>query len=519
VDVCELVGAKYPAAPLGIMTVAALLPQQWEFKLIDENVEPVLDEHFEWADIICTGGMLPQQTNILSVIEKAHMYDCPVAVGGPDPTSQPELYRSADYLVLGEGEITIPMFLQDLANGITSGEYKSDEMADMTKAVIPRYDLIRFKDYIQVGVQYSRGCPYTCEFCDIIELYGRIPRTKTTQHVLKELQTLYNLGHRGHIDFVDDNFIGNKKNVKKALPVIKEWMVKHRHPFYFTTEASINLASDEQLLKMMNALDFRFVFIGIETPERDVLEFTKKKINLDKPISEAVKKISSYGMVVNAGFIIGFDNESDNIADNMINCIQESRICMAMLGRMYAIPNTQLTRRLQNEGRLFKNSSKITDLNTIIDQTTIGLNFKTIKPRLQILNDYVRVIRYIYDPTNYYERVTQTGLMIKPANRYRPSVKKIIKMIEVFFKLCYKLGFSKNTGWLYWKMLITLIFKNPKGIESAMNLAAMYIHFYEQSRHIIQKSTEEIKKVELYGEEEYEKMMLGKESILEHVSL
>ncbi|MFC2170885.1 B12-binding domain-containing radical SAM protein [Calditrichota bacterium] len=207
-DVCKLLGAKYPAAPLGLLTVAALLPQQWQFKLVDANVEPLLDAHFEWADIVCTGGMLPQQQGIFSVIDKAHQHGCPVVVGGPDPTSQPNFYQSSDYLVLGEGEITIPMFLQDLEKGCESGEYKSAERADMTKAVIPRYDLIRFSDYIQVGMQYSRGCPFNCEFCDIIELYGRKSRTKIPEQIINELQSLYDLGYRGHIDFVDDNLIG-----------------------------------------------------------------------------------------------------------------------------------------------------------------------------------------------------------------------------------------------------------------------------------------------------------------------
>ena len=183
VDICKITGAKYPAAPLGLLTVAALLPQQWDFKLVDANAESLLAEHFEWADIVCVGGMLPQQQSMLSIIDTAHQHDCPVVVGGPDPSSQPNLYQSADYLVQGEGEVTIPMFIQDLEKGCKSGEYKSDDMADMTEAVVPRFDLIRFQDYIQVGIQYSRGCPFNCEFCDIIELYGRKSRTKTQSSI------------------------------------------------------------------------------------------------------------------------------------------------------------------------------------------------------------------------------------------------------------------------------------------------------------------------------------------------
>ena len=213
VDVCEIVGAKYPAAPLGLMTAAALLPQHWQFKLIDTNVESLLDEHLEWAEIVCTGGMLPQQPNTISIIDRAHRSGCPVVVGGPDPSSQPDLYQSADYLVLGEGEVSIPLFLQALEKGITNGIFKSDEKADMNEAVIPRFDLIRFNDYIQVGIQCTRGCPFNCEFCDVIEIYGRIPRSKNSTQIIKELQTLHDLGYRGHIEA--DQYGTNLTNLVK----------------------------------------------------------------------------------------------------------------------------------------------------------------------------------------------------------------------------------------------------------------------------------------------------------------
>lgn len=265
-DVCNIVGAKYPAAPLGLLTLAALLPQHWKFKLIDENVELLTDEHLKWADIVCTGGMLPQQKNIISFIKRAHRLNCTVVVGGPDPTSQPDLYKEADFLVLGEGEVTIPMFLNELKKGAIKGIFISNERADMLNTVVPRYDLIRFRDYIMIGMQFVRGCPYNCEFCDIIELFGRTPRYKTTGQIIKELQCLYDLGHRGHIDFVDDNFIGHKKKAKELLSEIKKWTIEHDYPFYFSTEASINIAEDDELLQLMKDVDFRYLFLGIETP-------------------------------------------------------------------------------------------------------------------------------------------------------------------------------------------------------------------------------------------------------------
>ena len=509
-DVCKLVGAKYPAAPLGLMTVAALLPQHWQFKLVDENVEPLLEEHIEWADIVCTGGMLSQQKGIISVINRSHQHGRPVVVGGPDPSSQPNVYQSADYLVLNEGEITIPMFIEELAKGCRNGEFRSEEKADLTKAVIPRFDLIRFKDYLQVGIQYSRGCPFNCEFCDVIEHYGRKPRTKTPEQIIDELQYLYNSGYRGHIDFVDDNFIGNKRTVKKVLAAIKKWSKANNHPFYFSTEASINIANDEDLLEMMRDVDFRFVFVGIETPETKILELTQKKQNLNIPVSMAVKKIYSYGMIVNAGFIIGFDNESNRIADNMINCIQDSGISMAMLGTLYALPKTQLARRLKREGRLSEDSSTLRNTNTQIDQTTNGLNFITTRPRIDILKDYIRVIRYIYDPENYFKRVTYAGLSINFAPKYKTNFMGRLKLLKVFLELSKKLGFTKTTGWIFWKMFFTVLFKNPSGIEPAVNLAAMFLHFHKQSKFIIRIVSEEIENIKNSVEMNYTRITLHK---------
>jgi len=508
VEVCKIVGAKYPAAPLGLMTVAALLPQEWEFKLVDANVEPLLDEHLEWADIVCTGGMLPQQQGVLSVIDRAHGKRCPVVVGGPDPSSQPGLYESADYLVLGEGEMTIPTFVQDLERGSRSGIYTAPETADMTHAVVPRFDLIQFRDYLYVGIQYSRGCPFNCEFCDIIELYGRVPRVKSPRQIIRELQTLYDLGHRGHVDFVDDNFIGGKKNAKCVLTAMREWSRARGHPFYFSTEASINLADDEHLLQMMRDVDFRYVFVGIETPENEVLELTQKRQNMNRPIHEAVRKIHSYGMIVNAGFIIGFDNENERTAETMIRCIQDCGICMAMVGTLYALPNTQLTRRLRKEGRLFEGSSTLTDVNTQIDQTTSGLNFVTARPRSDTLKDFVAILQYIYDPVHYYERATDTALSLQSANTYRPNVVRILKTVWAFFRLCRRVGFNRTTGWLYWKMLFTVLFKKPMAIEACVNLAAMFIHFQKHSRFVIDLTNREINFIESYGEEDYNRLML-----------
>lgn len=501
-EVCDIVGAKYPAAPLGLLTVAALLPQEWNFRLIDENVEPLEDEHLLWADLICTGGMLPQQKNMLDLIERAHKAGRPVAVGGSDPSSQPELYGDADFLVLGEGEITIPMFLEDLRKGATKGRYSSPEKANMLNAVIPRFDLIKFRNYIMIGLQFIRGCPFNCEFCDIIELFGRTPRHKTCAHVINELQYLYDLGYRGHIDLVDDNFIGNKKKAKELLREIKKWTEARHHPFFFTTEASVNLAEDDELLQLMKDVDFRYVFLGIETPEKDTLASTNKTQNALRPVNESVRKILSYGIVSNGGYIIGFDSESPQIADNMIASIQESGICMAMIGLLYALPNTQLTRRLETEGRLFPLLAQ-NQGNSDIDQMTSGLNFKTRIPRSEILTNYVRVLETIFKPSNYYRRVLYTGLHIKPKYKYTPNFRTWLIYMRSFLRVCRKAGFNARTGFYYWKMFFILVVRNPRGLEPAINLATMFLHFQKQKNYIVSTTSRSILELERTGEEEF----------------
>ena len=508
-DVCKLIGKKYPAAPLGLITVAALLPQHWNFKLIDENVELLLDEHLQSADLVFTGGMLPQQKSMLDLIGRAHRLNRLIVVGGPDPTSQPDIYEEADFLVLGEGEITIPLFLDDLNKGARRGRYCSSEKADMQNAVIPRYDLVRSRDYIMIGLQFSRGCPFNCEFCDVIELFGRTPRYKKNEQIIRELQAIYDIGHRGHVDFVDDNFIGNKKKVKKLLEDVIAWSKARNYPFYYTTEASINLAEDEELLQLMKDADFRYVFVGIETPDDNTLALSNKIQNVNKPINKAILKMLSYGIVNEGGFIMGFDSDQLEIADQMISVIQDSGICMAMVGLLFAMPNTQLTRRLELENRLFVHNYQPVD-SEFVDQTTNGLNFLTLTSRVEILSRFVKVIETIYSPSNYYKRVIYTGLNIKPASKYKPDFRTVLLYMRSFLRVCKIAGFSKETGLLYWKMFFTILFRNPKGIEAAVNLAAMFIHFSKQKEYIISVTSKMITDIERTGEEAFNATMMGK---------
>jgi len=507
-DVARFVGARYSAAPLGLVTVAALLPQHWEFRLVDEAARPLAGADLEWADIVLVSGMLPQQRGVLATIERAHDKGKPVAVGGPDPTSQPHVYESADFLVLGEGEVTISPFIEDIGKGITSGLYQSDRRADMTEAVVPRFDLIRFADYMRVGVQYSRGCPFNCEFCDIIELFGRRPRTKTPEHMVAELQALYDLGYRGHVDFVDDNFIGNKTEVIEVLQTIGEWSARHDHPFYFSTEASINLAKETKLLQLMRENDFRYVFVGIESPDEDVLSETRKVQNRHVSVVDAVKTLTSYGMVVNGGFILGFDSETEHTASNMIDLIQDTGISTAMVGTLAAIPNTQLSRRLKREARLFAGGQMVVDSTEDIDQTTSGLNFATVRPRTAILRDQAKVFRSIYAPANYYERVLRTATNLVPNHRYRPNLARALKLAWAFLKVSARAGLNRHTGLLYWKTLLKVLFRNPRATETTVGMAALYVHFARQAEFVVRTIEEQVAAIETYGEENFNRLMM-----------
>jgi radical SAM superfamily enzyme YgiQ (UPF0313 family) len=326
--------------------------------------------------------------------------------------------------------------------------------------------------------------------------------------VFKELQSLYDLGYRGHIDIVDDNFIGNKKKAKELLGELKTWTKDHQYPFYFSTEASINLADDDELLQLMKDVDFRYVFLGIETPENDTLILNKKIQNVNKPIEDAVRKLLSYGIVSNGGYIIGFDSESRQIAENMIESIQKSGICMAMISLLYGLPNTQLTRRLASEGRLFQQASRSIG-ESDIDQTTSGLNFITLISRTEILKNFIRVINVIYEPSNYYKRVVYTGLNIRPHYKHTPNFRTWLIYMRSFLRVCKKAGFNAATGFYYWKMFFTVIFRNPKGIETAVNLAAMFIHFRKQKEYGITLMKHAIVEIEKTGEEDYNAKMMG----------
>ena len=493
---CEIYGARFPAPPLGLLTVAALLPPAWQCRLVNRNTEELCDADLDWADLVMTGGMLPQQADALRVIELAQRHGKPVAVGGPDVTSSPEAYRIADFRVLGEAEGIIGEFIAAWDSGVRSGTYTAEKFtADVTKTPIPRFDLLTPSHYTYFGVQFARGCPFKCEFCDIIELYGRVPRTKTPQQMLAEIDRVYDLGYRGTLDFVDDNFIGNKKAVKAFLPHLIAWQRAHGYPFAFSTEASINLADDDELLKLMRQANFFTIFVGIESPDGDTLVSMQKKQNTRRELADSVHKIYRAGMFVNAGFILGFDSEKGSVAEAMIDCIEATAIPFAMVGLLYALPTTQLTRRLAREGRLFAtaDSVQLADAAGAGDQCTAGLNFATLRPRRDILADYRRVLASIYEPTAYYGRVCRLmQLLDRPVldrsrnPGTRQAILALLDDLRLLSRLVWRIATRQPMALgPFCKSFAATARGNPRALGELGILAAFYLHLGPFARFVI----------------------------------
>jgi radical SAM superfamily enzyme YgiQ (UPF0313 family) len=489
---CELFNARYPTTPLGLITVAALLPTTWTVRLIDRNIEVLADGDFEWADLVMTGGMLPQYFDTIEIIELCRARQKPVVVGGPGVTSVPDLYSKADFQVLGEAEGIIDEFITAWEAGARQGVFEAEKFTiDVTKSPVPRFDLLKVENYLYVGVQFSRGCPFTCEFCDIIELYGRVPRAKTNAQMLHELDTLYSLGYRGHVDFVDDNLIGNKRAVKAFLPELKAWLEQHDYSFEFTTEASLNLADDDDLLRLLNAANFVGVFMGIESPDTNTLIAMRKKQNTRRNIAQSIHKIYAAGLYVTAGFIVGFDSEKGSVADAIVELIEEAAIPVCMVGLLYALPNTQLTRRLANEGRL--HADLLLDPAAGMDQCTQGLNFDTLRPRRDVLSDYRRILEKIYEPAAYANRLQRLARLLGRSNPNRQvranDSRSKLGGLEVVHRVVSKLPGAQDA---FRQAIIHCASTNPQWARIIVLLTALYLHLGPFSRHVIRKIEQQL---------------------------
>lgn len=480
--------------PLGLITVAALMPASIEFKLIDMNIEPLKDVDIAWADAVFISAMTIQQKSFAVVVQRCLAFHKPIVAGGPYVTVQHSSITDVNHLLLGEVENTLSLFVQDFAKQKALPLYAAAAThPDLSHTVIPRFDLLKLSSYVSMSIQYSRGCPFHCEFCDVWQIYGRTPRVKSAANVLAELDALHHLGWKGEIFIVDDNFIGNRQQVKnELLPALIEWQKKHQHRFHFYTETSVDLASDEPLLAAMRAAGFNAVFLGIETPANDSLKETRKLQNTAISMPDAIRKIQTYGMEVMGGFIIGFDHDAETIFEQQIDFIQKAAIPKAMVGLLNAVPGTQLYRRLLQENRLLTNM--ISGSNT----HCLTTNFLTkIDPYL-LKEGYKKVLDFLYGKRlkNYFARCSQLfdTLGESPFLQHSVSLRDIKTLIHSFI-----LQSCSRYGYQYLKFMLRNFFKHRRHFAAAVRMSIEGHHFY-----IITRETLKMDKLATLLEERYQ---------------
>lgn len=486
----KMAGLKSVIPPLGIITVAALLPPDWEIRFCDRNVSLETDADWDWCDLVIISAMLVQKPDFHNLIQKAVRLGKKVAVGGPYATSVPQdaLDSGADYLILDEGELTVPKFLEALAQGQTAGIFRSIDKPDVTTSPMPRFDLLQMSAYFMMAIQFSRGCPFNCEFCDIITLYGRKPRTKEPSQALAELQTLYDLGWRGSLFIVDDNFIGNQRNVKRFLRELIPWMEQHNYPFTFITEASVNLAEDDELLQLMIAARFYAVFLGIETPDQDSLHVTQKVQNTRNSLVEACYKINQAGLLIYAGFILGFDGERTGAGDRIQAFVADTNIPQPMLGILQALPNTALWSRLQRENRL------IADIHTTAtgDQNAL-MNFIPTRAIAEIAKEYVEGFWAMYEPAKYLRRSFQQCLNIRTTGKQQMMKLPSGKGLQVVAQLIWHQGIRRpEIRRQFWQQLWQILRKKPQALNMYLFLCLTGEHFWEYRVLARERITEQL---------------------------
>jgi len=466
--VLKFISKKATHPPLGLLTVAAMLPKEWEKKLVDMNVTTLGDKDLEWADFVFVSAMSIQKASAKEVISRCKKMDIKIVAGGPLFTTGYEEFEDVDHFVLNEAEITLPPFLEDLKNGCAQHIYTSQELPDIQKTPLPLWDLIDMKKYAVMSIQYSRGCPYDCEFCNISVLYGRKVRTKSKTQIVGELENLYSQGWRGDLFFVDDNFVGRKRKLKEEiLPAIIEWMERKRHPFSFNTEASIDLSDDDELMQCMVKAGFTSVFVGIETVNEESLAECNKVQNKNRDLVACVKKIQKFGLQVVGGFIVGFDSDPPSIFERLSVFIQESGIVTAMVGLLNAPRSTSLYQRLVKEGRLLKDASG--------DNTDFSINFVPKMDYEILIKGYRRIISGIYSPEPYYRRVKEF------LREYKPSQKRTFRFhfsyLGAFLKSILFLGIIERERVYYWKLFLWSLFRRPQLFHLALTFAIYGFHF------------------------------------------
>lgn len=462
----KFIRKKAASPPLGLLTIAAMLPDEWKIRLVDLNLQSLTTKDLDWADYAMISGMVIQKESAHQAIASCKQAGVPIIAGGPLFTSNYQEFPDVNHFILNEAEITLPPFLLDLENGRAQRIYSTTDYADIQTTPSPRWNLADFRRYATMNIQFSRGCPYNCEFCNITALFGHRPRTKTAKQMIAELDSLYASGWRSNVFFVDDNLIGNKRYLKaELLPALIEWQ-KDKMNIPFSTEVSINLADDEELMEMMTKAGFDTVFIGIETPDEGSLAECNKKQNKDRDLIADVKRIQHAGLQVQGGFIVGFDSDTPGIFQSQIDFIQKSGIVSAMVGLLQAPPGTGLYERLKKEGRLRDQLSG--------DNVDGSTNIIPVMKMETLQNGYRQILQYIYAPEPYYQRV-KTFL-----SEYKlPAVKSRLEFEHVlaFFRSVYRLGIVGKERVYFWKLLFWTIFRRAKLFPLAVTLAIYGYHF------------------------------------------
>jgi len=473
-------GKRAAQPPLGLMTVAALLPRWWNKRLVDTNVERLRDRDLAWADVAFVSGMQIQQSELIAIVRRCRARSVRTVVGGPIASSVPRSELECDHVVIGEAEDLIDGLAADLDRGTARPQYESTERPSLEQSPLPDLSLIRMNRYSTMTVQCSRGCPFNCEFCDIIEIYGRRPRTKEPPQVIAELDQLYDAGWRGPVFIVDDNFIGNKARARALLAAIGTWEKAHAYPFRFITEASINLADDPALLQLMKEAGFASVFLGIETPDESSLAAANKLQNTRRDLLDSVATIQQYGIEVMGGFILGFDTDREDVFDRLVEFIQKSAIPIAMVGLLQAMPGTQLFRRLSREGRILDSGGG--------NNTACDLNFRPRMNAERLVEGYRSVLQRIYASEPYYRRVRQYLSRCRPEYQTNLSFRNV----RAFFLSLVRQGVLGRSRASYWKFVATAATRYHNSFGAAMTMAVMGYHFQIMTERLLDGSAKSL---------------------------
>ncbi|MGO8678716.1 MAG: B12-binding domain-containing radical SAM protein [Limisphaerales bacterium] len=459
-------GKRAYSPPLGLLTVAAMLPKHFERRVKDLNVQPLEQSDLEWADFVFLSAMDVQRASARRILDRCKAAGVKVVAGGPLFTNGTDGFADVDHLVLNEAELTLPAFLQDLEKGLPQGRYATPEYAPLQESPLPAYELIDLSPYGALSLQYSRGCPYQCDFCNVTALFGRRPRVKSAAQIIAELDQIYRLGWRGRIYFVDDNLMCDKRHLKaEVLPAVIQWR-RGKPGLAFHTQVTINLADDQELMDLMYEAGFDWVFIGIESPEEESLSECGKRQNLHLNLPEQVRRLQHSGLQVQGGFIVGFDHDSPDIFRRQFRLIQDNGIVMAMVGLLQAVEGTQLYARLDQEGRILSSQTG----NNVIDET----NFVTRMDGEVLRRNYRELVRALYEPGNYYSRIKNLLAHYKePAQKPALTREAVMGVARCFFWL----GLVRRGRFHFWRVLLwTCLFKR-ESVQNFLGLAILGYHF------------------------------------------